>query len=95
MKIANIVEMINFIKTHELHNNLESFANLYACIEQFKSICSCESSTKGKKLDECMTKYESCINLLTSDQRFFVLTKSNNSRIEFYNQNKLISIISL
>ena len=95
MKISNLNEFYNYIKTKEPLNSNGYLMSLCACVDQFKNICSCKAKEKGQKLFECNNKYISTINNLDQINIDLLLSVTDDKVIEFYDNSNHIRTISV
>ena len=95
MKISNLNEFYNNIKTKEPLNSNGYLMSLCACVDQFKNICSCKAKEKGQKLFECNNKYISTINNLDQINIDLLLSVTDDKVIEFYDNSNHIRTISV
>lgn len=95
MKISNLNEFYNYIKTKEPLNSNGYLMSLCACVDQFKNICSCKAKEKGQKLFECNNKYVSTINNLDQINIDLLLSVTDDKVIEFYDNSNYIRTISV
>ena len=68
MRISNLNELYNYIKTKEPLTTNGSLMQLCACVDQFKNICSCKAKEKGQKLFDCNIP---CIRYIVNTKRRF------------------------
>ena len=95
MKISNLNEFYNYIKTKEPLNSNGYLMSLCACVDQFKKICSCKAKEKGQKLFECNNKNVSTINNLDQINIDLLLSVTDDKVIEFYDNSNHIRTISI
>jgi hypothetical protein len=95
MRIINLNELYNYIKTKEPLTNNGSLMQLCACVDQFKNICSCKSKEKGQKLFECNNQYVSTVNNLDQITIDLLLSVTDDKTIEFYDNSNYLRTISL
>ena len=95
MRISNLNELYNYIKSNEPLTSNGSLMQLCACIDQFKNICSCKSKEKGQKLFECNNQYVNTINNLDPITINLLFSLTNDKTIEFYDNHNYIKTISL
>jgi len=95
MRIANLNELYNYIKTKEQLTSNGSLMQLCACIDQFKNICSCKAKEKGQKLFDCNNKYVSTINNIDQQTIDLLFSVTDEKSIEFYDNSIHIKTISL
>lgn len=95
MKISNLNEFYNYIKTKESLNTNGNLMSLCACIDQFKNICSCKAKEKGQKLFECNNKYISTINNLDQLTINLLTNTTDDKTIEFYDNSNYLRTISV
>lgn len=95
MRINNLNDLYNYIKTKPSLTNNSNLMNLCACIDQFKNICSCKAKEKGQKLFECNNQYVSTINNLDQNTISLLLDSTEDKNIEFYNDANYLKTISI
>lgn len=95
MRIANLNELYNYIKTKEQLTSNGSLMQLCACIDQFKNICSCKAKEKGQKLFDCNNKYVSTINNIDQQTIDLFFSVTDEKSIEFYDNSIHIKTISV
>ena len=95
MRISNLNELYNYIKTKESLTNNGSLMQLCVCIDQFKNICSCKAKEKGQKLFECNNQYVNTIKNLDQNTIDLLLSVPEDKTIEFYDNSNYIRTISL
>ena len=85
MKISNLNEFYNYIKTKESLNSNGYLMSLCACVDQFKNICSCKAKEKGQKLFDCNNQYVNTIkNLDQNLQRLIFIFRVMSSQFFSY-----------
>lgn len=94
MRINNLNELYNHIRTKLSLSTNGSLLNLIACIDQYKNICNCKAKEKGQKLFECNNQYVYTINNLDPDTISMLLNSTEDKNIEFYNESIFIRTIS-
>jgi hypothetical protein len=95
MRISNLNELYNYIKTKEQLTSNSSLMQLCACIDQFKNICSCKAKEKGQKLFDCNNKYVSTINNIDQQTIDLLFSVTDDKSIEFYDNSIHIKTISV
>ncbi len=95
MRISNLNELYNYIKSKEQLTRNASMSQLCACIDQYKNICSCKQKEKGQKLFECNNKYTTTINNLDQDTFDLLLSVTDDKTIDFYDNHNYIRTISV
>lgn len=95
MRISNLNELYNYIKSKEPLTTNGSLMQLCACVDQFKNICSCKAKEKGQKLFDCNNQYVNTINNLDQNTIDLLLSTTDNTTIEFYNNSNYIRTISI
>ncbi len=95
MKISNLNELYNYIKSKEPLTSNGSLMQLCACVDQFKNICSCKAKEKGQKLFDCNNKYVNTINNLDPVTINLLFSVTDDITIEFYDNHNYIKTISL
>ena len=95
MKIANLNELYNYIKTKEPLTSNESLMQICVCVDQFKNICSCKAKEKGQKLFDCNNKYVSTINNIDQQTVDLLFSITDDKSIEFYDNSIHIKTISI
>ncbi len=95
MRISNLNELYNYIKTKEQLTSNGSLMQLCACIDQFKNICSCKAKEKGQKLFDCNNKYVSTINNIDQQTIDLLFSVTDEKSIEFYDNSIHIKTISV
>lgn len=95
MKISNLNEFYNYVKSKESLTSNSSLMSICACVEQFKHICSCKAKEKNQKLFECGNKYASTIKNLDQPTIDLLLTTTDDKIIEFYDNSIYITTISV
>jgi hypothetical protein len=95
MRISNLNELYNYIKTKEQLTSDGSLMQLCACIDQFKNICSCKAKEKGQKLFDCNNKYVSTINNIDQQTIDLLFSVTDEKSIEFYDNSIHIKTISV
>jgi hypothetical protein len=95
MRISNLNELYNYIKTKEQLTSNGSLMQICACVDQFKNICSCKSKEKGQKLFDCNNKYVSTINNIDQQTIDLLFSVTDDKSIEFYDNSIHIKTISV
>ena len=95
MRINNLNELYNYIKLKESLSQNASMAQLCACVDQYKNICSCKQKEKGQKLFECNNQYASIIRNLDQDSINQLIESTNDKVIELYDNSIFIRTISV
>jgi hypothetical protein len=95
MRIANLNELYNYIKTKESLSSNGSLMQLCACIDQFKNICNCKAKEKGQKLFDCNNKYVATINNIDQSTIDLLFSVTEDKTIEFYDNSVHIRTISV
>ena len=95
MKISNLNEFYNYIKTKESLNSNGYLMSLCACVDQFKNICSCKAKEKGQKLFDCNNQYINTINNIDQPTIDLLLSVTEDKTIEFHDNSNYIKTISL
>ncbi len=95
MRISNLNELYNYIKTKEQLTSNGSLMQICACVDQFKNICSCKAKEKGQKLFDCNNKYVSTINNIDQQTIDLLFSVTDEKSIEFYDNSIHIKTISL
>jgi len=94
MKIANLNELYNYIKTKEPLTTNCSLLQLVVCVDQYKNICNCKQKEKGQKLFECNNQYANTIINLDQTTIDLLLSVTDDKIIEFYDNTNYIRTIS-
>ena len=94
MRISNLNELYNYIKSKEPLTVNSSLIQICACVDQFKNICSCKAKEKGQKLFECNNKYINTINNLDSITIELLLSVTDDKTLDFYDNHNYIRTIS-
>ena len=94
MRISNLNELYNYIKTKEQLTSNGSLMQICACVDQFKNICSCKAKEKGQKLFDCNNKYVSTINNIDQQTIDLLFSVTDEKSIEFYDNSIHIKTIS-
>ena len=90
MTINNITELGNLVRMH----GLSALANgLTKCLNEYSALCHCRPSEKSDKLIECSKHYIETINNFTNN-KYLVFNKINEPKIEFYENGRLISVLT-
>ena len=95
MKINNLNEFYNYIKSKDALTTNSSLIQLCACVDQYKNICSCKPKEKGQKLFECNNKYEQTVNNFDQPTIDVLLTTVDDKTIDFYSNSNYIRTISI
>jgi hypothetical protein len=95
MRISNLNELYNYIKTKEQLTSNGSLMQICACVDQFKNICSCKAKEKGQKLFDCNNKYVSTINNIDQQTIDLLFSVTDEKSIEFYDNSIHIKTISV
>jgi hypothetical protein len=95
MRISNLNELYNYIKTKEQLTSNGSLMQICACVDQFKNICSCKAKEKGQKLFDCNNKYVSTINNIDQQTIDLFFSVTDEKSIEFYDNSIHIKTISV
>jgi len=95
MKINNISEFYNYIKSKETLSSNSNLIQICACVDQFKNICSCKAKEKGQKLFECNNKYADIIRNLDQESINKLIDSTQDRIIEFYDNSLFIRTISI
>ena len=95
MRISNLNELYNYIKTKEQLTSNGSLMQICACVDQFKNICSCKAKEKGQKLFDCNNKYVSAINNIDQQTIDLLFSVTDDKSIEFYDNSIHIKTISV
>ena len=95
MKISNLNELYNYIKTKEPLTTNCSLMQLVVCVDQYKNICNCKQKEKGQKLFECNNQYANTIINLDQTTIDLLLSVTDDKIIEFYNNSVILRIISV
>ena len=95
MRISNLNELYNYIRTKEPLTTNGSLMRLCACVDQFKNICSCKAKEKGQKLFDCNNQYANTINNLDQNTIDLLLLTTDDKTIEFYNNHNHVRTISV
>ena len=97
MRISNLNELYNYIKTKEPLTTNGSLMQLCVCVEQYKNICNCKQKEKGQKLFQCNNQYTDTINNLDQITIDLLLSTTDDKTMEFYNNHihvRTISVVS-
>lgn len=89
MRINNFTELSNFLQSNGLNNLGQNLTN---CVNQYAALCVCKPDERINKLNECYKLYSDTIYNVTRNKSV-VFRKINDSRIEFYSNNKLVSTV--
>lgn len=95
MRISNLNELYNYIKTKEPLTTNGSLMQLCACVDQYKNICNCKQKEKGQKLFQCNNQYTDTINNLDQITIDLLLSTTDDKTIEFYNNHNHVRTISV
>ena len=95
MRINNISEFYNYIKSKETLSSNSSLMQICVCVDQFKNTCSCKQKEKGQKLFECNNQYASIIKNLDQDSINQLIESTNDKVIELYDYSIFIRTISV
>ena len=95
MRISNLNELYNYIKTKEPLTTNGSLMQLCVCVEQYKNICNCKQKEKGQKLFQCNNQYANTINNFDQNTIELLLSVTDDKTIEFYDNHNHIRTISL
>ena len=95
MKIMNLNELYNYIKTKEPLTSNGSLMQLCACVDQFKNICNCKAKEKAQKLFDCNNKYVYTINNFDKQTIDLLLSVTDDEVIEFYDNSNYLKSISV
>ena len=95
MRISNLNELYNYIKTKEQLTSNGSLMQICACVDQFKNICSCKAKEKGQKLFDCNNKYVFTINNIDQQTINLLFSVTEDKTIEFYDNSSHIRTISV
>jgi len=95
MKIANLNELYNYIKTKEPLTTNCSLMQLVVCVDQYKNICNCKQKEKGQKLFDCNNKYVYTITNFDQITIDLLLSVTDDKIIEFYDNSNLLRVISV
>ena len=95
MRIINLNELYNYIKTKEPLTTNGSLMQLCVCVDQFKNICSCKAKEKGQKLFDCNNQYDNTINNLDQNTIDLLLSTTDDKTMEFHDNHNHIRTISL
>lgn len=89
MTINNVNDFNNFLRSNNLSQYCNDFNN---CINQYTSLCSCRPEEKRDKLIECTRHYMSSIEIVRANKNS-IFNKIRDTKIEFYNDGRMIGII--
>lgn len=89
MIISNITEFGNFLRSNNLSSHCNSF---YTCLNQYASLCACRPEEKRDKLIECTRHYMGSIEIVRANKNL-IFNKIKDTKIEFYNDGKMIGVI--
>ena len=95
MRISNLNELYNYIKSKEPLTTNGSLMQLCVCVEQYKNICNCKQKEKGQKLFQCNNQYANTINNFDQNTIELLLSVTDDKTIEFYDNHNHIRTISL
>ena len=95
MRIINLNELYNYIKTKEPLTTNGSLMQLCVCVDQYKNICNCKQKEKGQKLFDCNNQYTNTINNLDQNTIDLLLSTTDDKTMEFYDNHNHIRTISL
>jgi hypothetical protein len=95
MRISNLNELYNYIKTKDPLTTNGSLMQLSACVDQFKNICSCKAKEKGQKLFDCNNQYVNTIKNLDQNTIDLLLSVTEDKTIEFHDNSNYLRTISL
>ena len=95
MRISNLNEFYNYIKTKEPLTTNGSLMQLCVCVDQFKNICNCKAKEKGQKLFDCNKQYANTINNLDQNTIDLLLSTTDDKTMEFHDNHNHIRTISL
>ena len=95
MRIINLNELYNYIKSKEPLTTNGSLMQLCVCVEQYKNICNCKQKEKGQKLFQCNNQYANTINNFDQNTIELLLSVTDDKTIEFYDNHNHIRTISL
>ena len=95
MRISNLNELYNYIKSKEPLTTNGSLMQLCVCVDQFKNICSCKAKEKGQKLFQCNNQYTDTMNNLDQITIDLLLSTTDDKTIEFYNNHNHVRTISV
>ena len=95
MRISDLNELYNYIKSKEPLTSNGSLMQLCACVDQYKNICSCKQKEKGQKLFECNNKYVNTINNLDPITIDLLISVTDDKILEFYDNHNYIRTISI
>lgn len=95
MKIGNLNEFYNYIKSKHILMTDPSLAQVCACVDQFKHICTCKSKEKGQKLFQCNNLYISTINNFEPTTINLLSSSTEDRIVEFYDNSNHIRTISI
>ena len=95
MRIINLNELYNYIKSKEPLTTDGSLMQLCVCVDQYKNICNCKQKEKGQKLFQCNNQYVNTINNIDQNTIDLLLSTTDDKTIEFYDNHNHIRTISL
>lgn len=95
MKISNLNEFYNYVRTNPTLNGNANFMTICVCVDQVKNICSCKAKEKNQKLFECTNKYKQLINELNVESINLLFNTTSDKSIEFYENSEFIKTISI
>ena len=95
MRISNLNELYNYIKSKEPLTTNGSLMQLCVCVEQYKNICNCKQKEKGQKLFQCNNQYTDTMNNLDQITIDLLLSTTDDKTIEFYNNHNHVRTISV
>ena len=95
MRISNLNELYNYIKTKEPLTTNGSLMQLCVCVEQYKNICNCKQKEKGQKLFQCNNQYTDTMNNLDQITIDLLLSTTDDKTMEFYNNHNHVRTISV
>ena len=95
MRISNLNELYNYIKSKEPLTTNGSLMQLCVCVEQYKNICNCKQKEKGQKLFQCNNQYADTMNNLDQITIDLLLSTTDDKTMEFYNNHNHVRTISV
>ena len=95
MRISNLNELYNYIKSKEPLTTNGSLMQLCVCVDQYKNICNCKQKEKGQKLFQCNNQYTDTMNNLDQITIDLLLSTTDDKTIEFYNNHNHVRTISV
>lgn len=94
MKISNISEFYQFVKSNNFINLTPEITAMVICLESYSRLCPCDPpNVLQNKLSECKTFYTVFLHKIKSVQND-LLNKVTDGDIIFYNDNQYITTIT-